>query len=867
MPFATTQTSGNASSTRRGFLTDDPYSSDKIQKQIDNAAMRVQDSGYSVADANQRNWFEKATNLPAGQNWFLDTLELLGRGGNAVKNVIDKSIVNDHEDAGTALYRGFAGREKVSGVDLAKQAGIENKAGQWLLGTGLDIGLDPTTYIPGGVIAKGIGAVAKPAAGAAKAAYNAAEAASPALKTLRETQIEPLFNQSKDTLGHMFVPQYKWEDTLSGTQDDTLKKLFNDTNKNIKFMGDESMRNIGNIAKETGINTGEDVGRLMEKDLVIHGPRPARQYSQDQQIQQAAQDLMKSNTELRQWAIDNGIDVNDVQGYMTHILSAEERANKVKKINIDRGMKGNQPNSKIIGQRQLQGSAEDVNDMIGRKFFEPNAYFSTAIGQKRLVEYGNAVKFRRDILSNPEFAQKYTKGTTVPDNAVVINTNNYSFIKDPTGVLPDTVGGEYIVTKGVKEALDRYQHLTTDEGTKGFLKAYDGVQNMWKRFTLFSPGYHVRNLAGAMFNNSIAGMNLVDLNKYTGLAMNDVMKFKNGTETPLLREFREQGLGSNGLSKVEFSRAGQDPEEAVRKTVNRMSKTGKDKAIDVIKSPFQTSQELGDGIDQVNRFALYKWSREKKNMTPEEAALKVKQAQFDYSNLTPFEQQVMARAVPFYRWMRNNIPFQIRSFINDPRKYEWLNKGRLNAQDAVGLDENNVPDYMKEQFALPVYGSGGKGKMLGLNLPLGDLTKLSNPLGMAVDGLTPLIKTPIELATNYNMFYKKPIERFAGQEKQFDLGPLQFGLPAKTAYALEQATGQIGRGLSSYLQKPENKDQDTAYRLPTLGINSMLKNFDAEKYANMEQLQRLKQLQELMLYIQQQEGEKPRTVNQIKGGR
>ena len=70
----------------------DPYSTEKLDQQISNANTRIQDAGYTPQSADSRNWFERMTNLPEHQNALFDTLELLGRPGNAVKNVIDKSI-------------------------------------------------------------------------------------------------------------------------------------------------------------------------------------------------------------------------------------------------------------------------------------------------------------------------------------------------------------------------------------------------------------------------------------------------------------------------------------------------------------------------------------------------------------------------------------------------------------------------------------------------------------------------------------------------------------------------------------------------------------------------------------------------------
>lgn len=1172
---------------------DDPYSTDKIDRQIENAKTRITDAGFTTDDGDGRNWFEKATNLPVGQNAFFDTLELIGRPGQAVKNVLDKSLgAGSTESVGEAAWKGFSGKEKVTGAQLVDHLSNGEKANgfaRFLLGTGVDIASDPTTYIPGGVIADGAKAVMKPIGTAAKFGYDALESAIPAVKTFRENTLEPIATRAKDSLGYMFNPDYNITKTLGGGESDFLKNAAQDSDNSRRFMQEEALSNLSNTAKAAGgIQTGEDVGRILEaplrqfedvkayefpdglrrtenktdllseintnrsaikdigksigqdqrdygaaigefasgldktdsdirrlyfglertagknldkqtkqnlldagrelsrlesqinnfdvnhqsmlkhfkkqiadehagnfdlikrvkevspngirginpkempkgilhrnagkpidevanelgyhyaddlvqelkklkdvpqkldnvnlehfahkemdrtggykfltdkldelvnaretikqsirditksapkirgskasemafSDLASHPryqdlsqqrntlksqldalkgdvkalkeqkvtqikakqyeiealresmrnpvmmqkelPRPQRELSADPKVQQAAKNIMESNSTIRQMAEENGINIPELEGYMTHIMSEQERKSRLKVAGVDKGSRntGN-PNKSILKNRQLTGSAEDVNDRMGRKFFEPNAYFATGIGQKRLVDYIHAVNFRRQVLSNRDFAIPFKKGMDVSKDAVVIDTNNYTFLKSHgdslEGVVPEeTIGGQYIVTKQAKVLLDRFQHLNTDEGTKSFLKAFDSVTNFWKRFTLFSPGFHVRNLLGAAVNNSVAGMNVIDLPKYTTQAAGDVMKFVRGKETPMYREFRQQGLGSTGLSAVEFAKAGEEPEKAIQKTIENMSKTGMDKLKSKLLNPFKTSQEFGDFMDQVNRFALYKWARETKGMDARAAAAKVREVQYDYSKLTPFERNVMVRVIPFYRWMRNNIPFQIRAAIHDPRKFEWFNKARQNAQDAVGLNDENMPDYMKQSFAVPVYGKNGEGKFFSSNLPFTDLTKLSNPLKMLVDGVTPLVKTPAELALNYNMFQGKPIEKFQGQEKQFQLGPMNFGIPMKTAYALEQATGQIGRGLSGYLQKPDQQSQDTMFRMPSLGISSLTKDFSAAKAGYLQKLQELKQLQDELLYIEQQTGDKPRTTAEIKKGR
>jgi hypothetical protein len=1016
------------------FSSASPYDTEKVQRSITNAQTRIEDAGYKKEDADSRNWFEKATNLPEKQNWFFDAMELIGRPGQAIMNPINKSIKGEEQNILSSMAKGFSGKERVRGTDVAENLGVENKAGKFALGLGLDIALDPITFVPGGAIVKGVKAASRPIGKGVNASYNALENLSPKLKQIREDTVQPAAESAKDKLGYMFSPDYKATETLTGGQSDDLLKAFNQTEKQRRYLQEEHTNKLIDTAKTTGLEAGTDVGRVMEaplrqfenakayllpggskqtenkqdvfdaiqtnREMVrsmgksvnatdreyqkaisetasqlektenqirrlyfsrenaalrqlhqrknqplnmdelaqskafsevsvspkfnyllnareelkkqlgqlrtetkatkegtiadIHKltnengalkdslrnpitiqkeiPRPQRELSSDPKIRGAAEQLMKSNDEIRQLAEANGIPISELEGYMTHILSKEQReARKKNKVfKVDQGNFGlGQPNKKILNPRKLPGSVEDVNEQLGKKFFEPNAYFATAIGQRRLIDYVQSVGFRKQVLNNPDFAMKYEKGMDVPKNATVIDTNNYKFIKESGDLLENVaskdIGGQYVVTKAAKEKLDRYKNAMTDEGSKAFLNAFDLAQSFWKRAALFSVPYHLRNDVGAKFNNWIGGMDAVDLAKYSAQADKEVFNaMVRGKESDLYKEYRKQGLNESSQAKVEFARRGQEPEKAIEKMVKERTKDTKGKIKDRLNPlrAFDTSQELGIFVDQTNRFAIFKWAVEKKGMGYEDAAKKVAETQFDYTKLTNFERDFMTRGVPFYRWMRNNLPYQIRNFVNDPRKYANLNKARLNAQEAVGIDDQNVPEFMKEGFYMPVSGDGkGSGKMLGFNLPLGDVAKLSEPGKMGIDSLTPLAKLPLELGLNRNFFYNKPIQKFEGQEKQF-AGDV--GIPIKLAYALEQATGQIGRGLSGIMQKPEEADQDTKFRMPSMGISSVLKDFDADKSKYFESREQLRKLMDLINYIEQQEGTRPRTIKEIR---
>lgn len=867
-------------------ILENPFDTGALQKSIDNAKLRIQDAGGNVSP-DRRNGVEKFLNLPEDQNWLFDTLEVIGRPQQALyqwfKGKLDKKPGSEITKDTIKGFKGTAERESGSKL-LNEYAGLENKYGRAIGGFGIDVVSDPLNLIPGAAFTKIGKGVGKGVSAGTKALDKTTDII-PGVKGLKENTLAPALNSAKEGLGSMFKYQYGWDRTLTGGKDDTLKNLYNQTENQIKYMSENSLKDVTGAAKSAGgVKTGDDVGRLMEKNQAVYGPA-LRPFSTDPKITKAADDLVKSNDTLRQWAIDNDIPVGEIDGYMRHILSAEEQAlrKRAKPGAIDRPMSGmNNPDKKILQGRKLQGTAEDINQEIGRKFFEPNAYFSTAVGQRKLIEYGNAVKFRREVLDNPNFATKRQPGVDPPPGSEIINTNNYEFLKNPANPLPDKIGGEYIVTKGVKSALERYQKLTTDDGINAFLKMYDTGLGAWKRLALLSGGYHLRNDIGAKFNNYVAGMDTPDILKYSSMAMKDIKDAMSGKGSALYDLYRKEGLSSTSQNAVEFAKHGSNPEKAITNAVKRDSRSTGRKVAGVL-NPLratENSQAAGNVVDQVNRFALFRWAVEKKGMLPEQAAAKVRETQFDYSRNTNFEKGIATRVVPFYRWSRNNIPFQLRKFAEDPARYSRVDKLRRNFQDSFGLEEKDTPDYMKQNFFMPITGNGdGSGRMLGANLPVGDLTRLSSPGKLGLDSLAGPLKLLGELPSNRNLFYGNEIQGFEGQAKKYRIpekiygidipggGKKLGGLPVKMAYALEQLGGQPARGLSKMLGVPTQQELENQSLKPSLGISSLLKPYDIKETNYRAKQKELRELEDMIYYLEQELGQRPRSVRDIKRGR
>lgn len=168
-------------------------------------------------------------------------------------------------------------------------------------------------------------------------------------------------------------------------------------------------------------------------------------------------------------------------------------------------------------------------------------------------------------------------------------------------------------------------------------------------------------------------------------------------------------------------------------------------------------RKAGTNIEDFFRGSLFnKLTRE--GHTPQTAADEINRLHFDYGHLTDFEKNVMRRAVPFYTFMRNNLPLQIDTAIHNPGILQAQSKP-FNQQDAG--DEGYVPKYLQNGFATPI-GEEFTGPNGDLNrqyvsqfgLPAEEaFGRLKFQNGMPdlrgstlsfLSGLNPIIKAPLE---------------------------------------------------------------------------------------------------------------------------
>ena len=198
--------------------------------------------------------------------------------------------------------------------------------------------------------------------------------------------------------------------------------------------------------------------------------------------------------------------------------------------------------------------------------------------------------------------------------------------------------------------------------------------------------------------------------------------------------------------------------------------------------PAAAGEEFGNFIEGNNRIqpAI---NLLKKGYSIDEVKAKVDAAQVAYGgkNYTKFETQVMSRLLPFYKFSRGMLPFHAKQLLEKPGgSTAQTLRAMNNAQDQGEL----APEYVRQTASMPVEGDSVLSKIFGappegvdryvagLGLMNEDLFSLAPDAGSLMREFlgrsNPLIKGPLEYATNQSFFQSGP----EGGRSLDDMDPL-----------------------------------------------------------------------------------------------
>jgi hypothetical protein len=343
------------------------------------------------------------------------------------------------------------------------------------------------------------------------------------------------------------------------------------------------------------------------------------------------------------------------------------------------------------------------------------------------------------------------------------------------------------------DILNRTVQMTDPENVRQFLKYYDKGLNYLKAWQIATPGFHLRNLMGGMFNNYIAG---VEVGAYRRFAR-QVRRYNKGElddDSAIGQVLAHIGDGQYSAAEIQ---SGQHAAVPAHARIN---------PLDSRNAWLALNTGLGGKVEHLLRGALALDVLEKGG-TIDDAIEAVAKYHFDYEDLSRFEKGVVKRVIPFYTWTRKNLPLQVEMVVRKPGAYSkyWQAKTEIENANPEG---EIVPPWISNHglgIQLP-FERGGGHLSLNPDLPFTNTIAEAPVTPKGLLGMTtPIIKAPLEATFDQQVFKDIPLHGPTN-------GPAWANIPGlsqilktsgladdkgvvgyKTAYLMEQLGPLLGR--------------------------------------------------------------------------
>lgn len=668
---------------------------------------------------------------------------------------------------GSGFLKGLEGKKKTTFSKVLKEDyNVKNKLGQGLGGLALDVATDPTNLVGLGVAGK-----VKDTAELATHGAQVAEAASKSAKGVEAGKVAIQAAQRASQLK-----------TVSKGISTATKA--SDIKKELRAVDKAGRLAHGNAAGDAAIKTAKSIDKP-SLALKIAGV-PVVKSEKAYQLTKTAKDAIGASNigsgfrELLDPTFKFGHGTNPikrrVESASRHFFEKEasEVASKFHKLNPDE--LDNLKNAVALGH-PLMGASKHGHDLNGLSKEAINIDKSLFERAKSLGLETAKAKYdparRISEFSNTKGIDDYFVHRIAGIHNVEIRKNFITEISDKFGV---KMGADLAAQRGfvksserfapkgiyfhpeIAESMKRVNRLFADpDAAKRLLKTYDSALSEFKTLvTVVNPGHHVQNLLGDVSQSFVAGVNNPLVYKDAVKAVRESsgkisIKGINFTGKDIAQVFNEVG-GDAGLIAADFLK---------KKTLMGRLRSGSQirenyarlaHFIDILKkSPhpiknFDDLKEAGkEAVQMVNKF------------------------HFDYGDKTKFEKDVMSRVIPFYTWVRKNLPNQLENLVQRPGRIASFNKAGNAISASLGQTNDGsgiIPQYVREAFPVKV----GANHYFNPNLPITDLGRTLfydpdlGPSGSAKEMLrrqlgntTPAIKDLVEWATGKSLFSGAPL--------------------------------------------------------------------------------------------------------------
>lgn len=329
------------------------------------------------------------------------------------------------------------------------------------------------------------------------------------------------------------------------------------------------------------------------------------------------------------------------------------------------------------------------------------------------------------------------------------------YLKNEFAYVPETIAEVFNKTQ---------QIISNDKASAEFLQFFDKVQNTWKFIaTVVNPGHHIRNAVGDITLGYYDGVT----NPYRYEQARKVV-FGGGRDVPFVK-IGNQNLTPDDVMNA-YIRYGQ-------KAGFTRSEFGRGRVKGVAVELTEKIRDVSERREDWARLAHFidSWTKEAKGIkagtkalvqmdeAAQRAAQRVAHWHIDYGDFTEFETTAMKRAIPFYSFMRKNIPLQLEAIAMRPSKVLPLPKGQRAIETLLGVPqrdaqtEETYPQWLKELAPFNV----SEDLAFTMGLPIQDIADISpiytaegagNTMRRILSSIRPEAQFAIETGTDSEVF-------------------------------------------------------------------------------------------------------------------
>jgi hypothetical protein len=483
--------------------------------------------------------------------------------------------------------------------------------------------------------------------------------------------------------------------------------------------------------------------------------------------------------------------------------------------------------------RAVQGAKADRLKTINEALLGADAKAMTAEQRKALRGLRDRIQRERRPMADSKITAKATEGRTQrSEMGQTLFDDGFAEIRSSGDVkIPERAFEDVWGSEAVRDYLGRIYEVKSGDvtGFKAFLQnVYEPYMALFRNWATRGrgPGFSLRNYYGTLWQNYAGGVSWQTMrtgHAYTHMfkkaesyALDEIAnRYGKNVGRKRLREFNELVDGymkenatkqvSGDMTLYDFHRMMEDNNVfAYNRQFDAVSRRAADDDItelaaiargdgrqilwDKPTSEMNRLQRTADA--SVNARPMQAWLRfnGKTNDLVERSARAASfihgyktygdvsaakmftvKLHFDYSDLSKTEREVFRNALPFYTWMRKNIPLQAFFLMHSPGKVANLMRVVNSVEDTFG-DEGElgvVPSWLRRGMAVPLAGGNFAA---GVDLPLNDLNKMFNaptkdnalqPWGLVnfeelLRGVNPLAKAGIEAYTGESTFTNQP---------------------------------------------------------------------------------------------------------------